>query len=103
MDAKDNLVTHLRDIKKLLHRGEKDGEDSEDALSNGEESSDAEDDRNLNRRIADLKKLIASQSKRLKGEGSDASEDDGYGIMEESIGNLDDDEHTETQAAEARR
>jgi len=48
----------LRDIKKLLHRGEKeDGEDS-DQLSEGEESSDAEDDRQLNRRIADLKKLI---------------------------------------------
>jgi hypothetical protein len=72
-------------------------------LSDGEESSDAEDDRTLNRRIADLKKLIASQSKRLKGEHSDESDQDGdFGLMDSGIGNDEDQERTETEAAEAR-
>jgi hypothetical protein len=30
VDAKDSLVNHLRDIKKLLHRGDKEGDNNSD-------------------------------------------------------------------------
>jgi len=59
VNAKDSLVNHLRDIKKLLHRGDAEKQNSDVELSDGNESSDAEDDAALNRKIAHLNKAIS--------------------------------------------
>jgi hypothetical protein len=73
---KDDLGAHLKEIKKLF-RTERDGEDSSDVpddLNSSEESSDAEYDRDLNARIANVKKRLMHNANMLKGEGEDEGE-----------------------------
>jgi DNA-binding transcriptional MerR regulator len=70
---KKDLGTHLKEIKKLF-RTERDFEESSEEQSvvgSDEESSDAEYDRDLNIRIANVKKRLMHNANMLKGEGED--------------------------------
>lgn len=72
--VKDDLHRHLLEIRRLFKdRRGRDKESSSDDQElikekSDEESSDAEDDRALNRRIAGLKKMLIARTKMLRGE-----------------------------------
>lgn len=105
--VKDDLQNHLKEIKRLFRRNRSEAkEDQIELMSDSDESSDAEEDRNMNRRIANLKKMLGHHTKMLKGEDDEAAAD--YGIedfapLEEGDGKGDGLEQTEEETAYTKK
>ena len=102
--VKDDLARHLKEIKKLIRTNKDDEASSDDDQGihsdESEESSDAEEDKVLNRRIGNLKKMVNHHAKMLKGEEPDGHDyDDRESMMLDAVDNGDD-ENDEEYAAE---
>jgi len=103
--VKDDLARHLKEIKKLCRR-DRQGQNSNDEKeleSDSEESSDAEEDAVLNRRIGNLKKMVNHHARMLKGEEEEICHD--YGEEDVFIsgnGEFPSDENKDDELAEAK-